>query len=146
MTTGRMVQEHNLEKHIKKQMRCMADFLQIFDRRLLLNAKRLPSSTTVVSSPESKSATSPEISKELEKQLQNKMVQSLDRSKQSPSPMTNLRPPSLKTRAPSSSEPYPKSPIPLSVFEFKEGTRLSWKFSREVPRLSLNSRATVDAK
>ncbi|KAM1357032.1 hypothetical protein ACFX13_031801 [Malus domestica] len=146
MTTGRMVQEQNLEKHIKKQMGCMAGFLHIFDRHQLLNAKRLPSSATVVSSPESESATSPEISKELEKQPQNKTAPSPDRSKQSPSPMTDLRPPSPETRAPSSPEPFPKSPLPLPVFEFKEGTRSSWKFSREAPRLSLDSRATVDAK
>ncbi|KAB2616105.1 protein LONGIFOLIA 1 [Pyrus ussuriensis x Pyrus communis] len=146
MTTGRMVQEQNLEKHIKKQMGCMAGFLQIFDRHQLLHAKRLPSSATVVSSPESESAMSLEISKELEKQPQNKTAPSPDRSKQSPSPMTDLRPPSPETRAPSSPELYPKSPLPLPVFEFKEGTRSSWKFSREAPRLSLDSRATVDAK
>lgn len=34
----------------------------------------------------------------------------------------------------------------LPVLEFKEGTRSSWKFSREAPRLSLDSRAVVDAK
>lgn len=43
-------------------------------------------------------------------------------------------------------ETQPKSPLPLPVFEFKEGTRSSWKFSREAPRLSLDSRATTDAK
>lgn len=40
----------------------------------------------------------------------------------------------------------PKSPLPLPIFEFKEGTRTSWKFGKEAPRLSLDSRATVDAK
>jgi len=34
----------------------------------------------------------------------------------------------------------------LPVMELKEGTRSSWKFSREAPRLSLDSRAVVDAK
>jgi hypothetical protein len=34
----------------------------------------------------------------------------------------------------------------LPVLELKEGTRSSWKFSREAPRLSLDSRAVVDAK
>lgn len=43
-------------------------------------------------------------------------------------------------------ETQPKSPLPLPAFEFKEGTRSSWKFSREAPRLSLDSRATIDAK
>ncbi|TQD75883.1 hypothetical protein C1H46_038587 [Malus baccata] len=152
MTTGRMVQEQNLEKQIEKQMGCMAGFLQIFDRHQLLNGKRLystkrlPPSATVVSSPKSESAMSPEISKELEKQPQNETAPSPDRSKQSPSPTKDLRSPSPETRAPPSPEPHPKSPLPLPVFEFKEGTRSSWKFSREAPRLSLDSRATVDAK
>lgn len=43
------------------------------------------------------------------------------------------------------SEPKASSPA-LPVLEFKEGTRSSWKFSREAPRLSLDSRAMVDAK
>ena len=38
-----------------------------------------------------------------------------------------------------------KLPLPLPVCEFKEGTRSSWKF-KEAPRLSLDSRAVVDAK
>lgn len=36
--------------------------------------------------------------------------------------------------------------VVLPVLELKEGTRSSWKFSREAPRLSLDSRAVVDAK
>ncbi|KAH0978340.1 hypothetical protein GBA52_028059 [Prunus armeniaca] len=151
MTTG-MVQDQNLEKHIEKQMGCMAGFLQIFDRHQLLtgkrlySTKRLPSSAAVVASPEPESTTrSPEISKELEKQPLNKTAPSPDRSKQTP-PLTELRSPSPEIRIPSSPEANPKSPLPLPVFEFKEGTRASWKFSREAPRLSLDSRATVDAK
>ncbi|KAL5059620.1 hypothetical protein RYX36_031224 [Vicia faba] len=34
----------------------------------------------------------------------------------------------------------------LPVFDFKEGTRSSWKLAREAPRLSLDSRAVMDAK
>lgn len=40
MTAG-VVKEQKLEKHIEKQMGCMAGFLQIFDRHQLLNGKRL---------------------------------------------------------------------------------------------------------
>lgn len=40
LTKG-MVQEKNLEKHIEKQMGCMAGFLQIFDRHQILNGKHL---------------------------------------------------------------------------------------------------------
>jgi hypothetical protein len=41
MTTGIMQDQNNLEKHIEKQMGCMAGFLQIFDRHQILTAKRL---------------------------------------------------------------------------------------------------------
>lgn len=37
------------------------------------------------------------------------------------------------------------TPLPLPVFDFKEGLRSSWKL-REAPRLSLDSRAVVDNK
>lgn len=40
----------------------------------------------------------------------------------------------------------PKSPLPLPIFELKGGARSSWKFGKEAPRLSLDSRATTDAK
>jgi len=40
MTTG-IVRDQNLEKHIHKQMGCMAGFLQIFDRHQILTGKRI---------------------------------------------------------------------------------------------------------
>lgn len=43
-------------------------------------------------------------------------------------------------------ESQAKLHLPLPVFELKEGTRSSWKFGKEAPRLSLDSRATFDAK
>jgi hypothetical protein len=36
-----MVQEQNMEKHVEKQMGCMAGFLQIFDRQQIITGKRL---------------------------------------------------------------------------------------------------------
>ncbi|KAJ8441825.1 hypothetical protein Cgig2_021515 [Carnegiea gigantea] len=55
------------------------------------------------------------------------------------SPHPELRPP-----AP---DPVPKSPLQgVSTFEFKEAVKSPWKFAREAPRLSLDSRAVVDAK
>ena len=39
-----------------------------------------------------------------------------------------------------------KAPLAVSTFEFKEAVKSPWKFSREAPRLSLDSRAVVDAK
>lgn len=46
-------------------------------------------------------------------------------------------------RAEAEVELAPKSPLPLPVFE---KARSPWKFSKEAPRLSLDSRATMDAK
>lgn len=149
MTTG-IVHEQNLEKQIEKQMGCMAGFLQIFDRHHILtgkrlsSTKRLPPSLAADSTFESeKSIESSTISRE---QQQGKSTPSPDRFKQSP--VTELRPPSPSpaqepaTSLKTDSEVAP----PLPVFEFKEGTRSSWKFCKEAPRLSLDSRAVVDAK
>ncbi|KAL2540632.1 hypothetical protein Adt_01610 [Abeliophyllum distichum] len=121
-------QEQNLEKHIEKQMGCMAGFLQLFDRhhiltgkRLYSTTKRLPPSTGVDSSPEQEKsvAISPE----------NTVV-----------PVAELRSPAAATELP------PKSPLRLPMFELKEGSRSAWKFCKDTPRLSLDSRATTDAK
>lgn len=60
------------------------------------------------------------------------------------SPERSKQPPSPELRSPPAAELPPKSPLP--IFELKEGTRCSWKFSKEAPRLSLDSRATTDAK
>ncbi|KAJ7977326.1 protein LONGIFOLIA 1 [Quillaja saponaria] len=139
MKTG-IVQDQNVEK----QMGCMAGFLQIFDRHQILtgkriySTKRLPPSVAVNSTLEpEKLSESTEISRELEKQPP-KSTPSPDRSKQHKpiDPMSALP----ETTTPS------KTPLPLSVFEFKQGTRSSWKFSKEAPRLSLDSRAIVDAE
>nr|KYP48631.1 hypothetical protein KK1_029693 [Cajanus cajan] len=116
MTTG-MVRDQNLEKHIHKQMGCMAGFLQIFDRNQILTGKRvyspkrLPPVTLAPSSSNTKPSASPSRSPPREVQSE------------------------AKGGAPA-----------LPVLEFKEGTRSSWKFTREAPRLSLDSRAVVDAK
>ncbi|PON54416.1 Protein LONGIFOLIA [Parasponia andersonii] len=155
MTKG-MVHEQNLEKHIEKQMGCMAGFLQIFDRHQILagkrlySAKRLPPSVTVDSTAESqKTIGSPAVSRILEKPHITRSTPSPDRLNQPPV-ATELRSPGLENHhhhhPPPPSDAPTKSPLPLPVFEFKEGTRSAWKFSREAPRLSLDSRAIVDAK
>ncbi|CAK7346503.1 unnamed protein product [Dovyalis caffra] len=145
-----IVQEQNMEKHIEKQMGCMAGFLQIFDRhqiiagKRLYSTKRLPLSTGVDSNPESEqSMESPPISRELEKPQQTRSMPSPDRFKQSP--VMELRSPATP-QSPLPVEIQPKSPLPLPVLELKEGTKSSWKFCKEAPRLSLDSRATFDAK
>ncbi|KAJ7972732.1 protein LONGIFOLIA 1 [Quillaja saponaria] len=143
MKTG-IVKDQNLEK----QMGCMAGFLQIFDRHQILtgkriySTKRLPPSAAVNSSPEPETPSeSTGVSQELERH-QLKSTPSPERSKLH-TPI-ELRSPLPETRTPS--ETPAKMPLPLPVFEFKEGTKSSWKFSKEAPRLSLDSRAIVDAK
>lgn len=58
--------------------------------------------------------------------------------------MTELRSPAAEPMTPVESKP--KQSLPLPIFEYKEGNRSLWKFSREAPRLSLDSRAIVDGK
>ncbi|GLU03589.1 hypothetical protein SLE2022_207790 [Rubroshorea leprosula] len=148
MTTG-IVQDQNLEKQIGKQMGCMAGFFQIFDRHQILTGKRLYSTRRLLSTPATESTSeteknvgSPAMSGELENQTQGRSAPSPEGFKQSPVPEMRSPVPELSTTV----ENPPKSPLPLPIFELKEGTRSSWKFSKEAPRLSLDSRAVVDAK
>lgn len=135
-TTGIGVHDQNLERQIEKHMGgCMAGFFNLFDRSHLLSGKRLypkrlppplPSSVVSDSTSEPVSAVgSPACSREFKKS-------------QPPTPAPELRSPVI-------GDP-PKSPLAVSTFEFKEAVKSPWKFSREAPRLSLDSRAVVDAK
>ncbi|XP_034931032.1 protein LONGIFOLIA 2 isoform X1 [Populus alba] len=139
-----------MEKHVEKQMGCMAGFLQIFDRQQIITGKRLyatkrlPLSTGVDSTPEpEKSIGSPAMPRELEKPEQTRSMPSPDRFKQSP--VTELSSPAAPQSL-LSVEIQSKSPPLLPVLELKQGTKSSWKFCKEAPRLSLDSRATFDAK
>ncbi|KAK6937583.1 DUF3741-associated sequence motif [Dillenia turbinata] len=125
MTTG-ILHDQNLEKQIEKQMGCMAGFLHLFDRHQVLTGKRHYSAKRLPPAPDSRS--------ESEKSVG--------------SPATELRSPAseIPTTPTKTVETQPKSPLPFPIFEFKEGTRTSWKFSKEAPRLSLDSRAIVDAR
>ncbi|KAL4376833.1 hypothetical protein GQ457_02G003460 [Hibiscus cannabinus] len=141
MTTGVMA-EQNLEEH--KQMGCMAGFLQIFDRHQNLTGKRLystkrlpPSPASETTSEEEKAVESPLTTREFEKQSQGRLTPSPDRFKQSPVASEPSTPTGNRNI----------SSLPLPVFEIKGGSgRSPWKFSKEAPRLSLDSRAVVDAK
>ncbi|CAN0886779.1 Protein LONGIFOLIA 1 [Linum grandiflorum] len=157
-----VVQEQQLEKRLQKQIGCMAGFLQIFDRNQILvgkrlhSAKRLPpppvsrvfplavstfslavfslmtfgrfSFQVADSAPEpgnsiaSQTKTSPETEKQYETRS---TMPSPDKLRQSPAPGFSA----------SGVTPSSKSPLPLPC-----------KFGKETPRLSLDSRATVDAK
>ncbi|XP_027365673.1 protein LONGIFOLIA 1 [Abrus precatorius] len=117
MTTGIVRDQNlNLEKHIHKQMGCMAGFLQIFDRHQILTGKRIYSAKRLPPA-----------------------------SNPSPEPDKPVSSPARSTSSPAR-EPHSDAKVALPVLEFKEGTRSPWKFSRESPRLSLDSRAIVDAK
>ncbi|KZV22523.1 Serine/arginine repetitive matrix protein 2 isoform 1 [Dorcoceras hygrometricum] len=111
----------------KKQMGCMAGFFQIFDRHRVSSTKRLPCTPAVgtISEPEISVPVSPAITREFIM----------------PSPE-----PDEQRWAPEVVELPPKSPLLLPIFNLKEGSKSSWKFNKEAPRLSLDSRATTDAK
>ncbi|KAI3668097.1 hypothetical protein L6452_43172 [Arctium lappa] len=150
MMTG-LIQDQNLEKQIEKQIGCMSGFLHIFDRQQILAGKRiyatkrLPPSTGVTASPESV------------KSGQTTPIREIVTPP--PSAVTHTEPVVVKPESPGRFESSPansnslptvtplKSPLPLPLFELKEGTmKTSWKFCKEMPRLSLDSRATVDSK
>ncbi|MBA0758481.1 hypothetical protein Gotri_021473 [Gossypium trilobum] len=149
MTTG-IMQEQNLEEQIRKQMGCMAGFLQIFDRHQILTGKRLystkrlrPSPASETTSEEEKAVESPVSSRELEKRPQGRLAPSPERSKRSPV-ISELRSPAPEPSTPTGSQN--KTSLPLPIFESKEGgARSPWKLSKDAPRLSLDSRAVADA-
>ncbi|KAM7255937.1 hypothetical protein ACFE04_011678 [Oxalis oulophora] len=133
MTTSIVEDQEVLEKQIKKQMGCMAGFLQIFDRQQILSGKRLytkrlPPSTCVESEPESTPA-------------EQQTPETLESTTPTPTPTPT---PTTTTTNANTTNTTKLSPLP--VFDFKEGARSPWKFSKEAPRLSLDSRAIIDAK
>ncbi|XAR61153.1 hypothetical protein NMG60_11034777 [Bertholletia excelsa] len=155
MTTG-IMHEQNLEKQIEKQMGCMAGFFQLFDRHQILTGKRfyatkrLPPTAVVDSTPEpekcvSSPAVSPAISRELEKISQPRVMTFESPESSKGSPVKEARSPAANVATEAGEMPA-KLPVPLPILAFKEGTRSSWKFCKEAPRLSLDSRASFDAK
>lgn len=52
---------------------------------------------------------------------------------------------SSELRSPVQVQTPPRSSLPHPIFELNEATKYSWKFSKETPRLSLDSRATFDS-
>ncbi|XP_075482580.1 uncharacterized protein LOC142522886 [Primulina tabacum] len=119
--------EKNLEIQMQKQMGCMAGFFHLFDRHRVSSTKRLPFSAAVgtISDPDMPVPVSPSVSREFT--------------------MPSLEP-AEQVVAPEVVEFPPKSPLLLPIFNLKEGNKSSWKFNKEAPRLSLDSRATTDAK
>ncbi|KAL6968265.1 hypothetical protein U1Q18_034067 [Sarracenia purpurea var. burkii] len=134
MTTG-IIHDQNLEKQIEKQMGCMAGFFQLFDRNQILSGKRLYATKRL---PPTAPVDSTPVSKEME-------TPQPTRAMATPSPDRSRASPAKEFGSPA--EKPATLPLPLPIFECNEGaTRSSWKFGKEAPRLSLDSRATVDAK
>ncbi|XP_010917634.1 uncharacterized protein [Elaeis guineensis] len=129
--------DQSLERQIERQMGCMAGFLQLFDRQHVLAGKRIYAARRLPSSPVAGS-TSPSDRSEVSS------VSFLNDIQRFPSP--EAYPSSPECRAPAEEAPArPSLPLPLPVLDFKDGLRSSWRM-REAPRLSLDSRAVVDAK
>ncbi|MBA0645443.1 hypothetical protein Goklo_013545 [Gossypium klotzschianum] len=124
-----IVQEQNIEKKIdEKQKGCMAGFFQIFDCHHILAGKRL---YTVKRLP---STTSREMTSEQEKNVESPLAISKIIEKL-PSPEPSIAMGSQN-----------KSPRGRPIFELNEdGASSPWKFSKEAPRLSLDSRSVVNA-
>nr|GMC61140.1 protein longifolia 1 [Ipomoea batatas] len=134
-----------------RKMGCMSGFLQLFERHHILaskrlyTTKRLPPSTEVNDTLEPKNiVVSQEIAKERVKGHPAKVVAAPSPERLKESPSSELQ--SVCRAAFVPAETPPKSPLPLPIFEVKDGARSSWKIRKEAPRLSLDSRATVDAK
>ncbi|GAA0144703.1 hypothetical protein LIER_05081 [Lithospermum erythrorhizon] len=133
--TSSMTQDHNnLDKQIQKQMGCMAGFFQLFDRHHSLSANKFHSTKRLTSPSVSGSETaSSEVSKELAKPPQTPK-----RTVVAPSPERRTPPPKAEPKPPKLTQPLP-------IFDLREGRKSSWKL-KETSRLSLDSRATYDAK
>ncbi|KAH1108212.1 hypothetical protein J1N35_011980 [Gossypium stocksii] len=124
-----IVQEQNIEKKIdEKQKGCMAGFFQIFDCHHILAGKRL---YTVKRLP---STTSRKMTSKQEKNVESPLaISKIIEKLHSPEPSIAMG-------------SQNKSPRGRPIFELNEdGASSPWKFSKEAPRLSLDSRAVVNA-
>ncbi|KAF9606025.1 hypothetical protein IFM89_022151 [Coptis chinensis] len=127
MTAGVLQDHKKMEKHIEKQMGCMAGFFQIFDRhpgKHIYSTKRITTSPVTDSTSQSEKSEEAPASSKVQLQSSPECVKS-------------------ETLAPT--DVPAKVSLSVSNYEFKEGLKSTWKF-RETPRLSLDSRAIVDAK
>ncbi|GJY46108.1 longifolia 1-like protein [Tanacetum coccineum] len=106
----------------EKRIGCMSGFLQIFDRQQLLAGKRVHSTKRLL--PSTDVGASPEIVSSVNSSKLDKNVETNNAKIQSKSPVSRQ-----------------------AKFELKDETRkCSGKTLKEMPRLSLDSRATFDSK
>ncbi|KAI3676430.1 hypothetical protein L1987_86039 [Smallanthus sonchifolius] len=113
-----LMQDQNLEKQIEKQIGCMSGFLHIFDRQQILAGKLIYST---------KRLPPLNASPESDKSVQSTVIGKIE------------KPVVTSPESPANLNAFP-------VFELERSVKSSWKFCKEMPRLSLDSRATVDSK
>ncbi|KAL9258609.1 LONGIFOLIA 1-like protein [Drosera capensis] len=134
-TTGIIHDPNSLEKHIQKNMGCMAGFFNLSG--LLpgkrFSPKRLPSSSPFDSSSDAATAVSSVSSPAFSSEL----------SKPTPQQKQTITP-NPKPRTPTAEKEKSKSESSRVVVA--KASTSPWKFSRDAPRLSLDSRFVVDAK
>ncbi|RZR91431.1 hypothetical protein BHM03_00019532 [Ensete ventricosum] len=126
------------EQRLERQMGCMAGFLQLFDRHHGAAGTRHYSVHRIPTSPTAGSTTSPSERSE---------ASSASILKESHPPPSSPEPcPSSPERGSAAETPPRRSlPLPLPVFEVTGGVSTTWRI-RDIPRLSLDSRAVVDAR
>ncbi|KAJ8493116.1 hypothetical protein OPV22_014837 [Ensete ventricosum] len=125
------------EQRLERQMGCMAGFLHLFDRHQILAGRRRYS-TRSLPTYSATGSTSPSASS---------VASSASLFMESHPPSRPLEPrPSSPERSSVSETPARRSLLlPLTVFEVADGARTTWRI-RDSPRLSLDSRAVVDAR
>ncbi|KAG6505280.1 protein LONGIFOLIA 1-like [Zingiber officinale] len=124
------------EQRLERQIGCMAGFLQLFDRGHIVVGRR-GFSTRPLTTPSIAGSSSPST-------RSDSSLPSLFKESQPPPPSSpEICPSSPESRA---ETPARRSlPLPLQVFETCDGGKTLWRI-REGPRLSLDSRAVIDAK
>ncbi|KAI7726111.1 hypothetical protein M8C21_028833 [Ambrosia artemisiifolia] len=136
-----------MQDQIEKQIGCMSGFLHIFDRQHIFAEKRIHSAKCLSTSagvavfPDSVKSVNSVKSTAIREIEKPKLVETVVSSSTSESGGGFSQSPTANLKFFPTSTP-PRSPLPLPLFEVKN----SWKFYKEMPRLSLDSRAIVDSK
>ncbi|URD73192.1 hypothetical protein MUK42_25485 [Musa troglodytarum] len=125
------------EPRLERQMGCMAGFFHLFDRHQILAGRRrystrsLPTSSAAGSTSPSGSSVASSASLFMESHPASRP---LEPRISSPERSSVSETPARRSLA-----------LPLPVFEVADGARTTWRI-RDSPRLSLDSRAVVDAR
>ncbi|XP_020591700.1 protein LONGIFOLIA 2-like [Phalaenopsis equestris] len=122
------------EEQMERQMGCMTGFIQLLDPHQILTGRRFQS-TKRLPSPLAAGSTSPSGNSGMST---DSVIKDAPEFPFSPSPIVSPEN-HVATNFPG------RYTLPLPVFEIKDGVKASWKLP-EAPRLSLDSRANVNAK